>query len=313
MNIVKFKDQIRLGDDWFNTYYKGKYTWLVGFRYAIPFDVLGVDDYIRFEQNPIAFEEARKKSLAGKFRDILKSDIQMLIDIEGTDKANDISEFKRFNKFTTDDDITIDELKKFRTWLATVLLAFDQDTGGHQKNQFYDENFTHVLQYYAGGMWDDTLKWISTIVPYTPSVSNNVVPSSGCGCSKGDLSSLYNINITDCNAKALYQKAMYDAMCAKFGDMNFWLDFPPIFLTEFKEYIDNIIRVGLPLTRSSYIDVYKDCSCQGEDGSYYTEMLKSLSKSLEHIINDEVNGNKNFIGDSFNRWATLLYENMEWA
>jgi hypothetical protein len=38
-----------------------------------------------------------------------------------------------------------------------------------------------------------------------------------------------------------------------------------------------------------------------------------LEKSLTYIIEDKVDGNRNFISDSFTKWASLLYERMYWA
>lgn len=314
MNIIKFKDQVKSGDDLFNRFLKGKYAWLVGFRYAVPFEVMDEKQYIACE-NDITNLKYLEKDPHTKpmYWDIYKKNgVGAFIDPEATDSANTIIPFVRANSFSPDDDITMDELRKFRSWLAFNMLTFDQDSRGDQKNQFFDENFTHVLQYYAGGMYDDTVKWLHQFGKTTANITIQGSNSSACGCGN-DVSSLYTDVVESCDPLFVYRKSIYNAMVEKFSDIAFWGDFPTIFLQEFKKYIDNILRSGLRLGKMDYVSVFNDCTCISEDvHGKGLEILRSLSTALGYMIEDEVQGNRNFISQAFTDWATTLYEVMEW-
>ena len=131
MNIVKLKDQIKPGDDFFNTNLKGKYAWWIHMRYIIPFEHMGVQGYIACEEN---IEDLFKPPFATEFRDTYNNDIWPYIDVEATDKANTWAEFNTKNQYATSSELTTDEVKKFRTWLAQTLLSFDIDGKGRKKN-----------------------------------------------------------------------------------------------------------------------------------------------------------------------------------
>lgn len=295
-------------DDLFNTYLKGKYAYWIRMRYVIPFDFISQTDYISFEDD---VDKLLKSDV--KYWDSEKGDLGIYIDVNGTDSANNIMPFVRANKFTTDDDLTIDEIKRFRTWLAETLLTFDSNMNGVQKNELYTESFTKVLEYYAGGMFNDVVKALMEIdVTFnisTPGVSN-------CGCGSGtSLSDLYGWGADICDPLGMYRKHIYNEMVKKFSDVDFWSDFSDIFLIEFKAYIDNIIRLNLPLTASPYVSNFTDCSCVGQEDSQeaYMEILKRLSKSLEYIYSGETKGHLNYISKAFTDWSTTLYELMEWT
>jgi hypothetical protein len=102
-------------------------------------------------------------------------------------------------------------------------------------------------------------------------------------------------------------------MCDKFSDIDFWTDFPVIFIWEFKKYIDNIITLNLTLTQSPYKSVFTDCSCSFNLQSTQLEILNRLSTALEYIGSEEISGNRNFISKVLSDWAQNLYENMYWA
>lgn len=315
MNIIKFKDHIRLNDPLFNTYLKGKYAYWIQMRYVVPFDFITRDQYVAFENDIEGLIGWRKRGCAKpevNYWDIYSSNLEAYVDVDETESANNIIPFSRHNSFTTDDDLTLDEVKKFRTWLANACLDFDRNDNGKQKYQFYTEEFTDILEYYAKGMHDKTTKMLARIpVEFGVDVLN--IKGSSCTVC-GDGQNLYNMKSGLCDPLSTYRKFVYSEMVKKFGDTDFWADFPDIFLLEFKQYIDNIIRLDLPLATSEYTSVFKDCACQSNPEQIFaTETLKRLSTSLGYMIDGEVQGNKNFISKAFMDWATSLYENMEWA
>lgn len=304
MNIVKFKDIIHPTDTDFNEYLKGQYTWFVHMRYAVPFSELTSAEYTQCELNINNLLGSEKK-----FWDLITDfDYLAYVDESATAEANSISTFSRINDFSTDPEITIDDVKRFRTWLAETLLTFDQEHG-EQKYVLYSERTTHMLQYYAGGMYDDVVKWLSQ---YTPNVSTYSTTVSECGCNYG-LSDL-NLAVSTCDPLYIYRNNVYDDMVKDFGSLVFWFDKPVDFLSEFKLYIDNIIKLDLPLTTVSYALNLTDCGCIGNTAQTVgMEILTRLSKALGYLIAGESSGNKNFIGDAFLDFAKNLYEKMYWV
>lgn len=316
MNIIKFKDLLRADDPLFNKYLKGKYAYWVQMRYVVPFDCINSAEYVKFEndiKHLIGWRERGLKRPVVPYWDLLdcKSNLEGWIDVEATESANNIMPFIRQNKFTTDEDITIDEIKKFRRWLAENLLEFDRNEGGTQKNSLFSEEFTSVLEYYAGGMFDKVTKALSRI-PLDAGV--DVLNVHKSGCSVCNSTNPYTPLVSTCDALSIYRKYNYQEMVKKFSNPDFWCDFSNTFLLEFKQYIDNIIACNLPLVPVEYQSVFTDCTCQGNsDQIFGIEALRRLSKSLSYITDDDMTGHKNFIGKAFSDWATSLYENMEWA
>ena len=103
-------------------------------------------------------------------------------------------------------DITVDEVKKFRTWLAKTILTFDVGSKGIQRNELFTQEQTYVLQYYANNMYDDVVKKLSG---FNNQVSQQIKTSS-CGCSSVDLNSLYSIE--SCDMLGTYRKNLYNEM-----------------------------------------------------------------------------------------------------
>ena len=102
-------------------------------------------------------------------------------------------------------------------------------------------------------------------------------------------------------------------MVTNFSDINFWSDFSSVFIEEFKQYIDNIIALDLPL-QTSVSTNYEDCSCLSNSAQLSNmDILRRLSKALGYFLEDEVKGNKNFISKALQDWSSILYENMRWA
>lgn len=326
MNIIKFKDSLRPDDSLFNAYLKGRYAYWVRMRYVIPFEVMDTADYIACEQ-----DDAYLKTFKGKYRDLDKDKSLMAwVDELETENINDIQKYVLANKHTSDPQLTIDEVKKFRTWLATELLAMDQTSLGKQKNEFYSEEFTHVLEYYAQGMYDDIIKWLNKYnqpnivlnnskstcgcVPVLNNISLNgvnVTSNPNCGCS----SSANDVNLLSaglCDPILVYKQAIKSKMVEYFSDMNFWLQFSVGFLSEFKAYIDNIIRLNLPFGSSHYTN-FDDCLCAKSSSQLMAmEILGRLTRALELMISGETVGNRNYISDALIDWSRDLYEIMYW-
>lgn len=327
MNIIKFKDSIRPDDSLFNTYLKGKYAYWVRMRYVVPFEVITPEEYVLCEH-----DDRNLQSFAGKYRDMFKDKaLAAWVDEMETETINDIQKYTRLNKHTTDSELTIADVKRFRTWLAEQLLLLDQTISGKQRYELYNEDFTHVLEYYANGMFDDIIKWLNkygqtgvdinlgrstcgcvpTINELTLNGGVTAVTGTGCGCTSST-NDINLLNLATCDPIAVYRAAIKAKMVEYFGDMNFWMQMPYTFLSEFKAYIDNIIRLNLPFGEVNYNN-YNDCLCGNASGQLNAmEILGRLSRSLGLIISGETVGNRNYISDAFMDWAQNLYELMYW-
>lgn len=314
MNIVKLKDIILKGDDNFNNKLKGKYAYWIQMRYIVSFDDLTYLDYIQAEQDPSILN---KKNIY--YIDSYDCDgncMYLYIDSIETNRINSIGDYIVKNNFQPDADITVDELKVFRTWLAKNLLLFDQNADGTQAYDIYNEKTTIMLQYYANGMYDDVISQLDMFVKTDVDIIYNN-KSSNCGCC-GDtnISSLYNTNMVVCEPVSKYRTYIYHYMVEVFSDMNFWMQFSKEFLMDFKKYIDNIVRYNFPLVKSQYDSDFVDCGCASSTDARQQELmeiLRRLSVSLQCMIDDDLQGHKNYIMNSLIDWSKLLYENMEWA
>lgn len=317
MNIIKFKDQIRPNDKLFNQHLKGRYAYWLHMRYIVPFNFINSSEYVKFENDITALTDQKRnkcKQPEIPYWDLLGKDAELeaWVDIDGTEDSNSIRPFERHNKYTTDEDITLEEVKKFRTWLAKTLLEFDAHESGRQKNLLFTEDFTSVLQYYAGGMYDQCIKTLSK-VEFEHNVAS--IDISDCGCAgRGNASTLYGDSITGCDPVKVYRRYMYNEMIKEFSQIEFWDQFPTSFIIEFKQYVDNVIQLNLPLKNSDNTNVFKDCPCLNNSGQTVNlDILNRLSRSLMFFIENEIQGNKNYITSALRDWASELYESMEWA
>lgn len=304
MNILKFKDSPldipdRGPDINFNEKFKGKYAYWIHLKYAVSFDDINIEEYGDLEQSSNPEQLLTTKGIYFiKTENYLDS-----IDTNTTIKINDISFYVAQNQFAPSSELTIEQIKKFRTWLAETLLAIGR----------YEDSEEHVLAYYADGMYNNIIHYLTkfgqTSVQLTPTIS-----SSDCGC-MGNLSKSYATTpINTCDPVYVYKNNIYKKMVEIFSNIYFWTQFDSEFLTMFKLYIDNIIRCNLTLSRSIYVSNFIDCGCNNVDTQ--TEMIKllqQLSKSLQYLIDDKIIGHKNYISDALTNWAKYLYENMEWA
>lgn len=304
MNIIKFKDKRNPQDENYNIYLKGKYAYWVNMRWVIPFEFINSTEYSQIESGQRGVNGVFKRD----YWDSFDEDLEEYIDVLGTELANSIKPFERHNKFTTDAELTIEEVKKFRTWLAKTLLSFDEHCGKQMLTLFDDET-THMLEYYAGGMYDDTCKWLSAF----STVQSILTSGKPTGCCCNNMAPLDLGGVHVCDPLSMYQENIYKKMVLSFGSIEFWNDLSETFLVEFKRYIDNIINLNLPLQRSQYISVLSDCSCiQVDDQKTAQDILKRLSRALQFMLEGEVIGNTNFITTAFIDWSQNLYEKMEW-
>lgn len=318
MNIIKLKDVIMPDNipqaELFNKYLKGKYAYWIQMRYIVPFEFMRHEGYVACEEDLSKLLPKPDGSLPKPYGapciDVYDNYVVQFIDQFETDKINNILEYRMKNKYVADEDITIDEIKKFRTWLATTLLSMDQTETGFQKYIILSEMITHMLQYYKGSMYDNTIKILSEFGSTTS--INNVTKTCNCG-SSSDLSSLYVNEISSCDPVLIYRKNIYNTMVNTFSEIDFWTQWPKEFIWEFKKYIDNIIKLDLPLTDKSFDNRFVDCGCINSDAqSKNMDILKRLSNSLLYIFNQDILGHKNYIYDSLKDWSSILYEQMEW-
>lgn len=214
-------------------------------------------------------------------------------------------------------DLTVDQLKVFRSWLADQLL---QNTVVLDERPDADTLIT-MLTYYKNNMYSPVIKAFSDMKDYIkeqPLVigqtqHTGLQISSGCGCMGGMPALGYTGNTVVCDPIQLYRNAMYNYMVKTFSDIQYWMDQVEI-CTDMKAYIEGILAVGLPLS-TSVVDPYADCTCSsvnGDEEQRYRTMLKNLIQALEYIITNKVSGNRNMITTAFTDWATYLYESMYW-
>ncbi len=246
-----------------------------------------------------------------KYIDMLSDENQWIlayIDISETDKINDVSELKIINSFVPDDDITMDELRRFRTWIAENLLNIKSDITDEQK---------HILEYYTNGMIDDVMKWLNVFGEDVPEYSTGVSGST-CGCGSGtNLSSLYRTTTSVCDSVSIYKNNIKTGMIHMFSEIDFWKTSGDLFLKEIVKYLKGILKANLPLTNTSPNDnlVYS-CDClHSSDESQKTAqaLLNDLIDAFEYIIDNNITGNKLFISNTFTKWADGLYESMQWV
>lgn len=320
MNIIKLKDQIMPDSmnhaEYFNKHLKGKYAYWIQMRYIVSFDHMRHEGYVACEEDISKLLQREDGSWPKPYGapaiDVYEKGIIEYVDSMETDRINNTIEFRLKNTYSPDDDITIDELKQFRTWLASELLKMDRTELGEQKNSMLNHIETHVLEYYAHDMYDNTIKILSDFG--NTQISYGDLSKSMCNCHhNSNISSLYNTELNICDPISIYKKNIYNHMVDMFSNISFWAQWSPEFILEFKKYIDNIIKCNLPLSKSDWVNSFIDCSCQdAQSQNKYEEILKNLSVSLGYIVNNQTAGHKNYITDSLSIWSKTLYENMKW-
>lgn len=303
---------------------------LLGYTYYYLIEVSGVWMYRFIDDNDLSENQKASAVLVGrvpehpaetdtpiiktysghtKYVDMWDDDYKWLalyIDAQATDKVNDITECLNYNECTPQ-ELTIDQLKVFRTWLAESLLQYKSDLTDNQR---------HVLSYYAGGMTDDTVKWLTEFGGVTTNYTD--ITKSSCGCVGGgsNVSSLYNTSLSVCDPIAIYKKNLHDNMVQLFSDISFWNSINKNLLRTIVIYIEGIVNSGLSLVpyESTLSDTFT-CKCLSDDGAAQklaVSILENLIESFNYIIDDDMDGHKLTVQRALFQWADKLYEVMEW-
>jgi hypothetical protein len=296
MNLVKFQDVIIEGDDFFNEKLKGKYAYVINWLYIVLLD-LQEKEYIQLskEQVEINLEKHLKKLY----------DYRQYIDMEETEKINSVDHYRYLNQFTPDEDITIDEIKQFRTKVALLLKEF-YDFHTPEQSQLIQ-----MINFYANNGADDVINMLlNTMSMYYPSIDvKNIHNSCGCG-SNNNIITTTNYNVNACDPIAIYTTSIYNIMVKYFSDIEFWIGKEDI-IKEIIKYLENIIKLNLPLTAAQEQQIA--CAVTSINlQEKYIDALKNLVTAFKYILDDEITTNKNFISSAFNFWAKELYTNMIW-
>jgi hypothetical protein len=293
--------------DFFNKRLKGKYAYWVKMRYIFPLDSLDYKTYIKYEQmSDIQFmghgiwphidlycEECCMMGFAQEF-----------INAGDTEAANSIHDFIVSNKYVVDYDINMNDLKSFRTWLANELLSLNTYTTDQQ----------HMLEYYKNNMYNDVVKYLDRFGNSAPIFVDSL--KSSCTCCNASIKS-DNSAINTCDALSNYKSNIRSFMIDTFSNVEFWKACNKSFMMLFKKYIDNIITANLTLPNDDKtiinINSYAGCNCVNSNNhELFVRSLENLSTAIQYIIDDNINGHKNFIYDAFNNWSSNMYEKMIW-
>ena len=307
MNIIKFTDTVVTGRDWYNSNIRGKYTYWVHCRYVISFDDIDEGIYYELENENNEFIVSYCEENSINYIDTNNSEwINGYIDHSITESINSIEQYKHSNSFVPDNNITIDELKKFRTWLATNLLNIKIDLS---------DTDIHILEYYSNGMTDDTLKWLNEFGTIDIKYNNIIQNNCGCGSGATNTSGLYNTSVSVCDPILIYMNNIKAGMVNMFSNIDFWKILNPDFLDEIIKYLNGILKANLPLVYlNSTLDIYS-CKCLNDRdlaSSQARGLLGDLIKAFELIKNNDIVGHKNNIFNTLHNWSLNLYEIMEW-
>lgn len=325
MNIIKIADiKSSEVDEYIREnyeFFKNLYCFCINWKYILRFEdveklavlrevdvlneyinlsLMSDDEIIKlFTRNEITYGTAQEYIFNG------------LVDIELTEKANSFSKYKEYNSFSPDDsELTIEEIKKFRTWLANTLL------GLLSTEEDIEYETIEMLKYYANETTDDTINHLSHfyLEQHIGITTSPTVQSCSCNATAASVL-LANGVVSNCDPIYMYKKSLYNYMVKTFSDIHFWTERESEFLSMFKKYIDSIIKLNLPLTSSPYISELYDCNCLTTTDSAQERLmaiLKNLSTALGYMIEEKISGHKNFIGDTLNQWSSKLYEIMRW-
>ena len=342
MNIVKLKD-ILLDEscglspekiELFNTQFKGRYVHCINWTYLIPLEAMDNEAAIELSKelciDLFSDLKAIQKGIItttsiDQYPWFYLHELAEYVDENDTEKVNAIYKYIEYNSFTPDKELTLEQIKKFRTWLATVLFNLLSPEPDVEKNTIT------MLEYYKKEMTDDVIATLDSFhvdMPqvgiYTAGVQGvtgiNVlspVKKSPCSCTHSSIAAMLAqpSSVSVCDPIAIYRRALYSQMVDVFSDINFWMKREKDLLLEIKRYIDAIIKLNLPLTASQYVSELYDCNCLTSTDSAQERLmsiLKNLSTAFDYMANDQVTGNKNFISDTLNQWASKLYEIMQW-
>lgn len=330
MNIVKLKDIILDEScglspekiELFNTQFKGRYVHCINWTYLVPLESMDNETAIELSEK-LQNGTTTITSIDQPWFSL--DELTEYVDENDTEKVNAIHKYIEYNSFTPDKELTLEQIKMFRTWLATVLFNL------LSKEPKVEKNTITMLEYYKNEMNDDVIATLASFHVDIPQVGvYNVgvqgvtginilspVKKSSCSCTHSSIAAMLAqpSSVSVCDPIAIYRRALYSQMVDVFSDINFWMQREKELLLEIKRYIDAIIKLNLPLTASQYVSELYDCNCLTSTDSAQERLmsiLKNLSTAFDYMVKDQVTGNKNFIGDTLNQWASKLYEIMRW-
>lgn len=406
MNLIKFKEDVVLGQDWYNNNLRGRYSYWIRCRYVVPLDSINANMYVSFEttinnllginyyaltlvddvykyvllddrdvssnmgasiplvevvpENPDAESPAYIKTQSNKIKyvDLWDGDYYWMnnyIDHNGTDSANAVDFYKVYNDHVIDGDVVKDDAEKFRTWLAQLLIDVNYEYYKLVNNEWvifspslseksesvelqalpeeitedtpeivkikinnplidWSDDEMHTLNYYAAGMYDDALKWMSVYSDTQITTSLTNITTNACGCNSGtDISSLYNNTLRVCDPLNIYREGVKREMVNILTDLTMWEKIPSTTLKTISRYLNAIIKLGLIGINDSSSNTYGcDCLKEKSSESLFIQTIKQLIQVFDNLADNEIKGNKNYIISTLNTWAQDYYENMEW-
>ena len=398
MNLIKFKDTVVSGEDWYNENLRGKYAYWVRCRYVVPLESISQSAYVSYEKTindllgysyyeltPVSgaiysyvnvpISDMTERNMEGavlvdeipeeptvdspefiktdhstvRYADLMQDAwMNNYVDQTETDIVNSVDKYKSYNNYTPTGDLTRDDLKRFRTWLAASLLNMNYTFYEYADGQGYvaiqdpslndildaveydelpsekiegvikvknlnvvdwSEDKYHILTYYEEEMYDDTLKWIDEF----SKINIGIETEGGCKCGcNTNISSLYNENLHVCDSANIYREGIKQGMVSFFSTIDTWSVLPSTYLLLVKEYIDGIININFDLTTDDTSNYY-GCECLGRNGqSTAVSILAQLSTVFQYLAEGNISGHKYFIINILNQWSSNLYEHMEW-
>lgn len=232
------------------------------------------------------------------------------IDITATTKANDVKMFVLANKFTTDDDITEDELRNFRTWLAQMMLELGSDLSEVEQL---------VLKYYASDMTDDVITAMSNLgAEFRSFFGLNVNSNNNCGCSSTRtlIDTSLITSLTPCDPVAAYRRMIHTQMVQMFSNVDFWLQYR-MMLKDIKRYIQGILDINLPMYGTIQSTNFAECGKLSEKDIAQQTAIRHLSALIEALTyletDEDTAAHRNFIFSTLHTFAESYYELMRWA
>lgn len=313
MNIVKFRDIYLETNDSslttsdienFNANLRGKYAYVVNWKWVVPMSKMSETEFVNASvlDSSQGTEDIPNNLIP--FGAIQLDKISDYVDHSETEITNNVSRYLKLNEFVSDSDITIDDAKKFRQYLAEQLLAIKYE---------FAKGETQMLNYYKDNMYDSVVDSL-TIFTENNQVQLSYIGKKSCDCltTKG-LQGQVVVN-GQCDPIYEYRRGVYSKMVELFSDYNYWIGLGGLCI-DFKKYIDAIIKYNLPLFTSSNINVFDDCTCASKTDSLQERginAMKNLSLALQYIIDSDVDGHKNFINEALSVFASQYYERMYW-
>ena len=313
MNIVKFRDIYLETNDSslttsdienFNANLRGKYAYVVNWKWVVPMSKMSETEFVNASVLDSSQGTEDTPNNLIPFGAIQLDKISDYVDHSETEITNNVSRYLKLNEFVSDSDITIDDAKKFRQYLAEQLLAIKYE---------FVKGETQMLNYYKDNMYDSVVDSL-TIFTENNQVQLSYIGKKSCDCltTKG-LQGQVVVN-GQCDPIYEYRIGVYSKMVELFSDYNYWIGLGGLCI-DFKKYIDAIIKYNLPLFISSNINVFDDCTCASRTDSLQERginAMKNLSLALQYIIDSDVDGHKNFINEALSVFASQYYERMYW-